>query len=64
MVCGGGGGLRDNSAALLQLPARHEPRHAADGGRHPRHLPPRSSGRESIIIVCEADLYVLMFCVC
>ena len=48
LVCGGGGGLRDPRAALLQLPPRHEPRHAADGGRHPCHLPPRSSGRGSI----------------
>ena len=60
MVCGGGGGLRDPRAALLQLPARHEPRHAADGRRHPRHLPPRSSGRETNIIVYKADLEIMM----
>ena len=45
LVCGGGGGLRDPPAALLQLPARHEPRYAADGRRHPPSLPPRGPGR-------------------
>ena len=44
MVCGGGGGLRGSLPALLPLPPRAEPGHAAHRGYHPYHLPPGGPG--------------------